>query len=97
MINEQIALPNKLYEAIYCELPIIVSKGTYLAKVVEDWGVGLVVDCTSQKEITEAIMKLRDDRGLYEKLVKQCKAHRDDINLEKYNEELKIAISKLIE
>lgn len=97
MINEQIALPNKLYEAIYCELPIIVSKGTYLAKVVEDWGVGLAVDCTSQKEITEALMKLKDDKGLYEKLMKQCKAHREDINLKKYNEELKIAISKLIE
>lgn len=32
--NVRIALPNKLYEAIYCELPIIVSKGTYLSELV---------------------------------------------------------------
>lgn len=96
MVNEQIALPNKLYEAVYCELPIIVSKGTYLAKVVEEWGVGLVVDCTSQDEITEALRRLRDDRDLYEGFVKQCKAHREDINLEKYNDELKAVIHGLI-
>lgn len=95
MVNEQIALPNKLYEAVYCELPIIVSKGTYLAKVVEDWGVGLVVDCTNQEEITVALKKLRDNKELYEGFVKQCRAHRQDLNLEKYNEELKAAINRM--
>lgn len=34
--NVRIALPNKLYEAVYCKLPIIVAKGTYLSEIVEN-------------------------------------------------------------
>ncbi|MDO4991077.1 MAG: hypothetical protein Q4E45_11280, partial [Eubacteriales bacterium] len=88
-VNEQIALPNKLYEAVCCELPILVSKGTYLSRIVEDWDVGMAVDCTSQVGITSALQRLRDDRALYESFARQCRAHRGDINLEKYNEVLR--------
>lgn len=95
-INEQIALPNKLYEAVYCELPIVVSKNTYLAKVVEEWDVGMAVDCTSQSEITAALKKLRDDKELYAHYAEQCRAHKSDINIEKYNEQLKNVIAQLM-
>lgn len=38
------ALPNKLYDALIYKKPIIASKGTYLAELIEQYGVGLAVD-----------------------------------------------------
>ena len=38
------ALPNKLYDAVTYRKPIMVSKGTYLQEIVEEYEVGLAVE-----------------------------------------------------
>lgn len=45
------AEPNKLYEAIYFETPIIVSKGTFLAEKTEELGVGYAIDPMSEEQV----------------------------------------------
>lgn len=40
----RLALPNKLYDCILFKKPMMVSKGTYLAKIVEQYHLGLAVD-----------------------------------------------------
>lgn len=50
-INTRYAEPNKLYEAIYFETPIIVSSNTFLAKKVERLGIGLSVDSNDKEDI----------------------------------------------
>ena len=72
-----------------CELPILVAKGTYLAKVVEDWGVGLAVDDKDRSTLVEAIERLRDDRELYESLAENCRKHRTDADLGRFNAALR--------
>ncbi|MBT5491146.1 glycosyltransferase [bacterium] len=44
-LNNKIALPNKLYEAMYFQVPIITSSGTYLGELVEKYNIGLTVEC----------------------------------------------------
>ena len=83
--NVKVALPNKLYEAIYCEIPIIVAKGTYLSEIVSSLGVGLSVSHTSKSELEEAIYKLSNDKEFYDKLVYNCKISKPYINIDKYN------------
>lgn len=51
MLNNRVALPNKLYEAMYFRVPIIASKGTYLAERVMAAGVGYEIDCGSVEQI----------------------------------------------
>jgi glycosyltransferase involved in cell wall biosynthesis len=51
MLNNRVALPNKLYEAMYFRVPIIASKGTYLAERVLAAGVGYEIDCGSVEQI----------------------------------------------
>ena len=94
-INEQIALPNKLYEAVYCKLPIIVSKGTYLAQVVDEWGVGCSVDCEDLEGLIDAIEQMKSPAE-YKKYQLCCEEHEKDINLEYYNKELLTKIKALI-
>jgi glycosyltransferase involved in cell wall biosynthesis len=53
--NVNIAEPNKLYESIFFYKPIIVSKGTYLAKRVKELGVGFDLDCSNDISVIKFI------------------------------------------
>lgn len=92
--NVKYALPNKLYESIYCELPIIVSKDTYLSEVVQKLGVGISIRSDSIQELVYAINNLRDDKSLYNKIVSNCKNEKKNINMGYYND---IFMKKIIE
>lgn len=95
--NVRIALPNKLYEAVYCMLPIIVAKGTYLAEIVDEWGVGVSVSHTDTGELAEALKRLSGDRNYYTDIVNKCGLRKKDINTDIYNKLLKSKILKILE
>lgn len=86
--NVKVALPNKLYEAIYCCLPIIVAKGTYLAELVDDMGVGVAVSHTDEKDLLTTLRKLSQDKEYYQSFVSNCKKHKEEINACSYDEKL---------
>lgn len=59
--NVSLALPNRLYEAAYCGLPLIVSKGTYLAKIISEYGLGVAVKDLDRDDLIRKIMKLKKE------------------------------------
>ena len=75
--NVRIALPNKLYESIICELPIIVAKNTYLSELVEEWQIGMAVGHKSTEDLKQAIEKLVTDKNYYNSLTNNCKKLKD--------------------
>ncbi len=72
MANVRVALPNKLYEAIFCEMPIIVAKDTYLAELVTKWGVGIVVNHREIKDLVEGIKELQK-KEVRDRCVDNCR------------------------
>lgn len=94
-VNVRLALPNKLYEAVFCQLPLIVAKGTYLARVVEEWDVGLAVDHTSVAELTQALRRLKEEPGLYQHLTEQCGKRRTDISADGSRQALESCLERL--
>lgn len=42
--HKEYALPNRLYDAVYCKRPILALNGTALAKIVKKYDIGIVVD-----------------------------------------------------
>lgn len=84
--NVKIALPNKLYESIYCELPILVAKETYLAEVVTQHAVGIAVPHKCQSELEKTLYQLRSNQNYYNHFVNACKLYKPQINIAKYNE-----------
>ena len=70
--NVRMALPNKLYEAIFCGLPIIVAKGTYLAELVEKWGVGFAVDSTAPDDLCALLTMLSTSEGERDRIRENC-------------------------
>ena len=95
MTNVRVALPNKLYEAIYCERPIIVAKGTYLAELVERWGVGVAVDHREPKELTAVLQRMRDDAGYYQAFCYRCREQKKIADTETYNKLLKDCLHQM--
>lgn len=59
--NVRYAEPNKLYEAIYFETPIIVSSNTFLSKKVKELGVGFELE-VNERNIISFIKGLTLDR-----------------------------------
>ena len=58
-INVRIAEPNKLYESIFFETPIIVSSKTFLAEKVIDMGVGKAIDASNDNSIIDFINSIK--------------------------------------
>lgn len=96
MNNVKVALPNKLYEAIYCGLPIIVAKNTYLAELVESLGVGVAVSHSESTELEEVLKRMSEDQSYYLTFVDACYAHKAEINIDSYNNRLMDRIKKLV-
>lgn len=77
--NCKIALPNKLYESVYCELPIIVAKGTYLSSIVEKYQIGASVSHVDESDLREFLDKMVHDKSFYLSLTDNCKKYKDEI------------------
>lgn len=58
--NVKYAEPNKLYEAVYFETPIIATKGTFLASEVEELGVGYSVEAMNEDAVTRFVSDLTE-------------------------------------
>ncbi len=70
-VNVRYADPNKLYESIYFETPIIVSSGTFLAAQVERLGVGRAVDVNDNSSVRGLMRWLTD--GSMESVISHIK------------------------
>ncbi len=66
--NNKYSSPNKLFEAMMCGKPIIVSDGTSMANIVRTENCGLVVPYGDVNAIRKAIIRLKEDKNFREYL-----------------------------
>lgn len=59
--NVRYAEPNKIYEAIYFETPIVVSSGTFLADKVKRLGIGYDIDAMNSDEVISFVKGLTEE------------------------------------
>lgn len=97
LFNVRVALPNKLYESVYCEKPIIVAKNTYLAEKVLELGAGFAVDHENVHDLVSVIEKIKFRETEYQTIVSNCKERKSLVNPEGVNEELKRRLQTLLE
>ncbi len=64
-LNNRVALPNKLYEAMYFRVPVITSKGTYLGELIENYSIGQNIVCCKEKELRGSLQKIIENKALY--------------------------------
>lgn len=83
------ALPNKLYDCLCYKIPIIASKGTYFAELIEKFGVGVAIDVVKdniEQKLDEYIEAF--DRTSFEK---NCNLLLDIVMCEQKEAEKRIA------
>jgi|SaaInl8_200m_RNA_FD_contig_121_75080_length_9522_multi_5_in_0_out_0_5 succinoglycan biosynthesis protein ExoL len=56
-LNVKLALPNKLYEAMYFKVPIITTENTYLAERVINNKIGYTIRCCNVEDIEKVVDK----------------------------------------
>lgn len=61
-LNPRYAEPNKLYEAIFFETPIVVSPQSYLEKKVKQLNVGTSVDADDEQAVIQLVKSLTEER-----------------------------------
>jgi len=66
--NNRYASPNKLFEAMMCAKPILVSDGTAMAEIVRKEDCGIVVPYGDVDAIKRAILTLKNDPALCRRL-----------------------------
>ncbi|MBP3197165.1 MAG: hypothetical protein J6N21_09200, partial [Butyrivibrio sp.] len=86
--NERIAEPNKLYEAIFYNKPILVSNNTFLGTKVKKMGVGYIIDTSNDTSIKEFLNTLDRDE-LKQKAEKEKEIPSKEL-IEDYTEVWKI-------
>ena len=59
--NVRIAEPNKIYESIFFETPIVVSSGTFLADRVKEYGVGYDIDASNDQSIINFVKSINTE------------------------------------
>lgn len=66
--NNRYASPNKLFEAMMCSKPILVSNGTIMINIVRAHNCGIIVNCRDIEEIRKKIIYLKDNPDIAKSL-----------------------------
>lgn len=86
LANVKYAFPNRLYEAINAELPILVAHGTSLSNFVKEKGIGLSVKSRDLKDLKAAITSMVKNKQQYQKFVENTKKIKFKYQYEHYDE-----------
>ena len=76
------ALPNKLFEYIMAEVPVVVSNLPQMKKIVEKYNVGFAVNPENNDEIINALENFTSDEIQYKKFKQNCKVASEELNWE---------------
>lgn len=82
--NVKVALPNRLYEAIVFEKPLIVSKNTELANFVKSNGIGYAVSDTKKEDLEELILDISKSNNQLLEKSRNCKKIKQEYFYEEY-------------
>jgi len=87
-LNVRVAIPNRLYEAIVSERPIIVAKDTKLAEFVIENKIGFAVNSDNNQDLRELLTGIYLGKVDLNEIKSHCKRIKDDYYIDSYQEKL---------
>lgn len=81
-ISYYYALPNKLFEYIMAELPVIVSDLPQMREIITTYKTGIIANPDKTDELAAAIEKLTADENLYAKTKEHCRIASESLHWE---------------
>ena len=95
-MNHYFTLPNKFFENVQAETPIVASDFPETSRLIERYGIGLTCDPSDVAEIASCIERLREDRGLYGECKSNLKAAKRELCWERERDALEEAYAKAV-
>lgn len=90
-------LPNKFFENIQAETPVIVTELPEMKRIVEQYGIGLTCPVGDLEAAKKCVVHLMENKKLYELMKEHLRAAKQDLCWEKEKDVLKKAYSKVAE
>lgn len=88
-------IPNKVYEALACQKPIITARAKVIEELLTDRENCLLVNSGDGQDLADKILKLKQDRELLKKIAKnEYELYKDKLVPKKLTEELIRAIDE---
>ena len=89
-------LPNKFFENIQSETPVICSDFPAIAPIVEKYQIGLTCDPTDIEAINSCVERMRIDKQFYAKCKENMKIAKQELCWEKEKKILKAAYKRIV-
>jgi glycosyltransferase involved in cell wall biosynthesis len=67
-LNYRFSLPNKLFDCLSAGIPVIAGNLPEIKKIVDENNCGIIIPSVTSEEIRKAIIKLRDNRDLLNRM-----------------------------
>ena len=71
-INYRYSLPNKLFDYVHCNLPVVTSKVVEVKRIVESYGIGRCVDPEDLGQIRAALEQISANRSAFDAGLKKA-------------------------
>jgi len=84
----EFSLPNKLFDYIHAEIPIIAGNLPEIKKIVAEYQVGVVVEKPTPKNVAKTVKRLLEDKQLLAAIKKQQKTAKKVLCWEKEQKKL---------
>jgi len=94
--NHLFSLPNKFFENIQAETPVVCPNYPAMKQIVDNYNIGLMCDPNSIQDINGCIETLRNDKDLYNKLKCNIRIAKNDLCWENEKNILKKAYQNMI-
>lgn len=86
--NVRIALPNRLYESLVCQIPIVSASDTALGEFITLNEIGFTTRHDSKEELSDKLALLINDKKIIETYKNNCSKIKDQYYLEQNNQKL---------
>lgn len=77
------ALPNKLFEYIMAEVPVIATDLPQMKNIIDEFNVGLTIKENDIEQLKQSLHKLKNDESYYNQLKLNCRIASQTLNWEK--------------
>jgi len=95
-LNYRFSLPNKLFDYISAGIPVIAGNLKEVKKIIKENECGIIIPDISPIEISKAIIRLRDDRLLLNKLKQNAVKASEELSWEKESKQVMAFYKKLL-
>lgn len=88
-LNYYYALPNKIFDYIHAEVPVICSAFPEMKNIVEKNNIGIAINTNNEYQLADIIQQALSDKDRYAIWKENCKLLKQELNWEIEKEKLK--------